>query len=341
MAVYRGGDPAQPEEDTVPRKGQRGPRAVPLRAVPLRAGLPAVLLGAGLAVTATAAPALAAQDPARPQATVTRGPSCSPGGLELQVQAGTVAVHVVLATTRHPEGEDAADLPAGGTGVLRTGDVAWGETIDSRLVATPADGSGTTWVDELDDWTLTRPTEVDCAIAEGVPGTDLTPTPASPPGADAPVPDPGNAVPAGPSAVVTDGAAGSDGAASRAVGAGRPITVTGRGFQPGEPVSVRLGVATDVVAHAHARPDGIVSVRLTVPARASGPTDLDLAGSSSGTAAQLQLQVAALRLPVPAAPAAGVGTSALLAALLSLLATGGVLVPVLRRSTALRPRGRP
>ena len=305
-----------------------------------RVGLLVAVLAAGLAVTAGAAPALAAQDPARPQATVTRGPSCSPGGLELQVQAGTVAVHVVLATTRHPEGEDAADLPAGGTGVLRTGDVAWGETIDSRLVATPADGSGTTWVDELDDWTLTRPTEADCALAEGIPGTDLTPTTAPGPDTGAPVPAPG-AVPAGPSAVVTDGAAGSDGAASRAVGAGRPITVTGRGFQPGEPVSVRLGGATDVVAHATAGPDGIVSVRLTVPARASGPTDLDLAGSSSGTAAQLQLQVAALRLPVPAAPAAGVGTPALLAALLSLLATGGVLVPVLRRSTARRRRGRP
>ena len=39
----------------------------------------AAVLGAGLAVLATATPALAAQDPAHPRATVTRGPSCAAG----------------------------------------------------------------------------------------------------------------------------------------------------------------------------------------------------------------------------------------------------------------------
>jgi hypothetical protein len=316
------------------------------------------LLGAGLAVVATAMPALAAQDPARPRATVTRGPSCAPGGLELQVQAGTVAVHVVLATTRSPEGEDATDLAAGATGVLHTHDVDWGESIDSRLVSTPADGSGETWLDELDDWTLTRPTEADCAIATGTPsvapatGTAPGPVagtervPADPTaGAPAPVPaDPGTTVepagtaPAGPSAVVTEGAAGSDGAASRAVGAGRPITVTGRGFRPGEPVTVRVAGSGDVLARGTAGADGTVALRLTVPARAAGATGMDLTGGASGTAVRLQLQVAALRLPATAAPAEDGGTPGLppLAALVSLTATGGALVPVARRSAALR-----
>src|SRR5690242_558849 len=111
MVLHPAGEPGAPRGNAVPRRRPSG------------AGLLLTALGAGLAVVATAGPALAAQDPARPQATVTRGPSCLPGGLELRVQAGAVAVHVVLATTRHPEGEDAADLPAGGSAVLRTGDV--------------------------------------------------------------------------------------------------------------------------------------------------------------------------------------------------------------------------
>jgi hypothetical protein len=270
-------------------------------------------------------PARALVDPTRPQATVTRGPSCVPGGLELRVLAGTVAVHVVLATTRHPQGEDAADVPAGGTVLLHTGDVAWGETLDSRLVSTPADGSGQTWVDELDDWTLTRPTEGDCLIAGAVPS-----------GTPAPGPDEdGTARPAAPSAVVTDGAAGSDGAASRAVGAGRPITVTGRGFAPGEPVTARLTGAGGVLAAGTAGTDGTVALRLTVPARARGATGLDLTGAASGTATRLELQVAALRRP--AADPAGSGPALPpLVALLSLVATGGALLPVARRSAALR-----
>ena len=55
-----------------------------------------------------------------------------------------------LATTRTPSGEDEASLQPGQTVVLHTGDVAYGETIDGRLEFAAQDGSGVTYVDELD-----------------------------------------------------------------------------------------------------------------------------------------------------------------------------------------------
>ncbi|WP_324275707.1 hypothetical protein [Blastococcus brunescens] len=66
-----------------------------------------------------------------------------------------------LSTTRTPSGEDEAQLQPGGSVVLRSGDVAWGETIDGRLEFTAADGSG--YVDELVEYSFTRPTQEDCA----------------------------------------------------------------------------------------------------------------------------------------------------------------------------------
>src|SRR5690348_16809804 len=66
------------------RKGQRR-AATALLAL---AGVAAALAGAG--------PAAAAQDPTRPSATVTRGPSCDPGGIQVQVTGGSAAYDVVL-----------------------------------------------------------------------------------------------------------------------------------------------------------------------------------------------------------------------------------------------------
>lgn len=134
--------------------------------------LAAAFMTAGIAVAgpAAAAPALAPDiavpDPAAPTpptATVERGPSCSPGGVVVRVVGGSVPWSVVLATTRHPEGEDRAEVAPGGTVVLHSAGVSWGETIDSRLVYTALDGSGAHAVDELTDWTFTRPTREDCA----------------------------------------------------------------------------------------------------------------------------------------------------------------------------------
>lgn len=111
----------------------------------------------------TAGPALAVGDGTRPDAHVTNGPSCRPGGVVVQVVAGSVPYHVVLATTRSPQGEDAVDVAPGQTAVLHSRDVDWGETIDSRLEFTALDGSGVTYADELDGWTFTRPALADCA----------------------------------------------------------------------------------------------------------------------------------------------------------------------------------
>ncbi|UOY00165.1 hypothetical protein [Blastococcus sp. PRF04-17] len=121
-----------------------------------------VLLLVGVSV-ATAAPAAALDDPSHPDARVTHGPSCRPGGLVVEVVAGTAPYAVRLATTRTPTGEDEAVLAPGETMVLRTDDVAWGETIDARLEYTARDGSGVTYTDELLEYTFTRPTREDCA----------------------------------------------------------------------------------------------------------------------------------------------------------------------------------
>jgi hypothetical protein len=122
---------------------------------------------------AAAGPAAAIDDSARPDARVTHGPSCRPGGVVVEVVAGTGAYAVTLATTRAPDGEDSARIEPGGTVVLRTGGVAWGETVDGWLEYRAVDGSGETWVDELDGYAFTRPAEEDCAAitAPAVPAT--------------------------------------------------------------------------------------------------------------------------------------------------------------------------
>src|SRR3954447_17111058 len=129
-----------------------------------------------LAGVALASSAAAADDPARPDYTVVSGPSCHPGGVQIRVVDGTVPFSVVLATTREPDGEDSADLAPGETVLLHTGDVDWGETIDSRLVFTARDGSGATFTDELADYSFTRPAQEDCAaIAPSLSGVTDAP----------------------------------------------------------------------------------------------------------------------------------------------------------------------
>jgi hypothetical protein len=166
--------------------GRPTPRRV-RRAVPLTTGF--LLLGIALAPSAGAV-----DDTARPDYTVTSGPSCHPGGVEIRVVAGTVPYSVVLATTRQPDGEDSADLQPGQTVLLHTGDVGWGETIDSRLVFTALDGSGDDFADELVPFSFTRPSEEDCAaIAPSLPGGDAAPAtvPGTAPTASAPADGPG------------------------------------------------------------------------------------------------------------------------------------------------------
>jgi hypothetical protein len=170
----------------------------------LSAATAALLLG-GIAL---ASPAAAVDDPAKPDARITHGPSCHPGGVVVEVTGGTADYDVVFATTRSPGGEDSARVPAGTTVVLRTDGVAWGETIDGRLEYTPVDGAGGSFVDELEGYTFTRPAEEDCA-AIAAPAAAAT-VPQVEPEAEvgtspAGAPDPSSG---------TEGAAGTDPAAA-------------------------------------------------------------------------------------------------------------------------------
>jgi hypothetical protein len=85
---------------------------------------------------------------------------------------------------------------------LRTDDVAWAETIDGRLEFAALDGSGTSFVDELEGYTFTRPAEEDCAAIAAPPAVATVPA------------GPGGATPFGTSATADEG--GEPGTASDA-----------------------------------------------------------------------------------------------------------------------------
>ncbi len=171
------------------------------------------LLCAGIAL---AGPAAAVDDVARPDARVTHGPSCRPGGVVVEVTGGTVGYAVTLGTGRRPAGEDAADVAPGAVVVLSTGEVDWGETIDPFLAYTALDGSGDGWVDDLTGFSFTRPAAEDCAAI-------------NPPSGAAVVPQAGEAVPVpglpDPSSVASAGIA--DDAPAVAVAAAEAAAVTG------------------------------------------------------------------------------------------------------------------
>jgi hypothetical protein len=345
----------------------------------LAAGVPllTVLTGLLAGAVALAGPAAAADDPTRPDSRVTHGPSCRPGGVAVEVTAGTVAYAVTLATTRAPGGEDSAELQPGQVAVLRTGEVAWGETIDSRLEFTALDGSGTTYVDELAAFDFTRPAEADCAAIAPPPGTGEVPSaaPSSPapagPGEAVPaLPDPGGTVPqdaappdadhpdtpsdAAPDPVppgagdpgtaplpevvpvpgpLDDGGSSPGGAvvaSADSVAAGDLVTLTGAGFEPGEPVTVRLADG-GVLATVPAGPDGEVEVTVRVPG-AAGTATLELVGEDSAVTAAVELRVAAAATPVDRDPVPVPLVAAGLA--LVVTATGLVLTAGRRREPA-------
>jgi hypothetical protein len=277
------------EHDAAPARTTR-----PTLSAGVLTGVIALLLGAALA---TAAPAAAVvDDPSRPDGRVTHGPSCRPGGLVVEVVAGTAPYTVRLATTRTPTGEDEAVLQPGETIVLRTGDVAYGETIDGRLEYAAQDGSGVTFVDELDEYSFTRPTGEDCA-AVAAPSDAPTSTPApsasSAPttaGGEATGPSTGSSPTAAPSA----GGAPIDGPPSgRPVTAGDSVTFLASGFQPGERVTIQLHGSGDVLGTATAGVDGTVQAEVRIPGGTeTGPATMDLVGDDSAVVADVALQVA-------------------------------------------------
>jgi hypothetical protein len=188
------------------------------------------LLCAGIAL---AGPAAAVDDAARPDARVTHGPSCRPGGVVVEVLGGTVGYAVTLATTRSPAGEESAEVAPGAVVVLSTGPVEWGETIDPFLRYLALDGSGAGWVDELPGYSFTRPAAEDCAAIAPPTGAAVVPAP----GELVPLPVPGlpdpSAVPAGSGAVVVsaqEAAAVTGGAPWPLLAAGGALVVTGTGL---------------------------------------------------------------------------------------------------------------
>lgn len=301
-------------------------------------GFVALLFGAALA---SAAPAAAA-DPTRPSAHVTHGPSCRPGGLVVEVVPGTSPYTVTLATTRTPSGEDRATLRPGETVILKTGDVDYGETIDSRLEYAAQDGTGVTFVDELEEYSFTRPTKKDCdAIADPT----TAPATSSPSGTARPTASGGAAASSSAAttaasstsaaAPVPAGSTHTGNAAPSLVTAGRTVTVSAAGFQPGELVTVQLRGSHEVLAMATAAPDGSVRADVHIPdGTGAGATTLRLFGTQSEIATDVGLRVAAAETPL--AGSGSVGLVPLLAAAAALVAAAGFLFSVLVRGRGSR-----
>jgi hypothetical protein len=259
----------------------------------------------------------------------------------VEIVAGTAPYAVRLATTRTPSGEDSATLQAGQTAVLHTGDVAYGETIDGRLEYTALDGSGVTFVDELEEYSFTRPTKQDCdAIADPSPSGSATPSssgstaPTTSAAATAAQSSGGGTPTRGGSAPTVSTAT----AAPQQVTAGDSVTVQGAGFQPGELVTVQLHGSDDVLATATAGPDGTVRAEVRIPdGTGAGAATVHLIGTQSEAMADVDLQVAAAETTLTPAASETSGIVPLVVAAVALVAATGYLFSVLGRRRGNRP----
>ncbi|MCZ2825535.1 MULTISPECIES: hypothetical protein [unclassified Modestobacter] len=162
------------------------PLTRPVARPALTAGLAlGALLVAGVAA---AGPAAALEDPRRPTATVTHGPSCGPAVVRVQVTNGTEP-HRVALVFDGVEQQDVADLDPGQQAELVSEDVDWGVTVEVSVTVADPDG---TVEQPLHFQTYTRPSEEDCE-AVMPPPTPVTPTPD--PSTPAPVPPTPTATP--------------------------------------------------------------------------------------------------------------------------------------------------
>ena len=279
---------------------------------------------------ATAVPASAADDPTRPEGHVTQGPSCRPGGLVVEVVAGTAPYAVRLATTRTPSGEDEATLQPRQTAVLHTGDVANGETIDGRLEYTALDGSGVTFVDELEEYSFTRPSKKDCdAIAAPSSTGSATTSSSSEAAAPAEASSTGGGTPTQGGLAPT---ASTAGAAPRQVTAGNSVTLQASGFQPGELVTVQLHGSDQVLATATAGPDGTVRAEVGIPdGTPAGAATVHFIGTQSEVLADVDLRVAAAETTLTPAASQTSDIVPLVVAAAALIAAAGYLFSVVGR----------
>jgi hypothetical protein len=267
----------------------------------------------------------------------------------VEVVAGTAPYAVRLATTRTPSGEDEAVLRPGETVVLRTDDVAWGETIDGRLEYAAQDGSGVTFVDELEEYSFTRPSREDCdaIAAPPAPATPTTEAPSAAPTTTGttggPTPSTGSAPTSAPPTGTRSSAPAGDapadptgGTPAREVTAGDTVTLQASGFLPGERVTIQLHGSTDLLGTATAGPDGTVRAEIRIPdGTQTGPATVDLVGDDSAVVADVALQVAGSESPILADGAADLVP--LTAAAVALVAAVGGLVSVAGQQRNRRP----
>ncbi|WP_222192735.1 hypothetical protein [Modestobacter italicus] len=322
-----------------------------------------VLLAAGVAL---AAPAAALEDPRRPTATVTHGPSCGPGVVRALVTNGSEPHRVALVFDGSTE-QDAAVVGPGEQVELVSTDVAWGVTVAVSVAVTDQDGA----VERpLELSTYTRPSAEDCAAVSAAPtSTTTSPAPSGPtepptsqpstaPSA-VPVPSTATSTPGGsapprstpppsssssPSSSSPDGSAagrsgddrpsGSAGSASAAsVSPGGVVTVRATGFAPGEPVAVGIAGLDEPLTTVAAAADGSVQAVVQIPRGAAlGTATVQFVGGESAATAGLDLQVAARSVPA----AGQTGSPAVVAAGLALVGAAGTLGLV----GARRTRGR-
>jgi hypothetical protein len=252
----------------------------------------------------------------------------------VEVTGAAVAYDVVLATTRRPGGEDRARVDPGQTVRLTTGDVAWGETIDSRMLFTALDGTGTTSVDELEGFEFTRPAEADCA-AIAPPTAAATVPPVSGP-TDAGTDDlpPGGVLP-GPDAPALPAVSVASSGRAAGVAAGEVLTVTASGFAAGEDVVLRLADGTELGTSV-ADIDGLVVAEVTVPDGAqAGSTSLVVVGAVTSTTVAVELQIAAATTPVDG----GAVWPLAVAGVALVAAVAGLGLSAMRRRAARPPSG--
>lgn len=267
--------------------------------VPVVLGAVAGLLLTGLAL---AGPAGALEDPRRPAATVTHGPSCGPGVVRVEVTNGTEPHRVALVLDGSAE-QESATLGPGEGAELGSVDVDWGTTVAVAVTVLDADGIAEP---PLDLGTYTRPSWADCAALEPREPVAVQPVELAGSPADAPVP------PRPPDVVETPGAVAA------AVAPGGVVTVRGSGFSPGEVVDVSLSGVPGALATVVAAADGAVEAVVQIPRGADlGPVTVRLVGRTSSAMTGLDLKVAArppsLAESSTSLPAVAAGSALLLA----------------------------
>ena len=315
------------------------------RRAPLTLGAVGALLLAG---TALAGPAAALEDPRRPVAEVTHGPSCGPGVVRVQVANGSEPHRVALVFDGAAV-QEVADVGPGERVDLASADVDWGTTVAVTVSVAAASGAAQL---PLDLGTYTRPSKADCdalvlspeptqvaepdRVTSAVPGAGAvpdsgskTPVPMPPMGAggSSPLPDAGATPPAVPVGATEETVAAP-------VAPGGVVTVRGSGFTPGEPVDVTLDGVPEPLATVVAAPDGTIEAVVQIPRGAHlGAVTVQLVGRTSSATSGLDLQVAAREqsLAATSTPVPVVAAGA------ALLLAGGALGV----ATTRRPRTAP